>query len=129
MKCLPSFHSKILYVVYDPLILNFRVWASEKGVRFFSPASKLADSSHKNWGVSKTLGRGQFFSFLLFFISFISVFLNLNADFSICVSSESLIPISSKWHLNRMQWRSHFKNNPRDTSSKSRVQKLRKFHY
>ena len=31
--------------VYDPLIRNLRVWASEKRVRNFSRASKLANSS------------------------------------------------------------------------------------
>ena len=31
--------------VYDPLISNFRVWASDKRVRIFSQASKLANSS------------------------------------------------------------------------------------
>ena len=31
--------------VYDPLIRNFRVWASDKRVRIFSRASKLANSS------------------------------------------------------------------------------------
>ena len=30
--------------VYDPLIRNFQVWASEKRVRFFSRASKFANS-------------------------------------------------------------------------------------
>ena len=29
--------------VYDPLIRNFRVWASEKRVQIFSRASKLAN--------------------------------------------------------------------------------------
>ena len=31
--------------VYDPLIRNFRVWASDKRVRIFSRASKLANLS------------------------------------------------------------------------------------
>ena len=31
--------------VYDPLICNFRVWASDKGVRISSGASKLANLS------------------------------------------------------------------------------------
>ena len=31
--------------VYDPLIRNFRVWASDKRVRIFSQASKLANLS------------------------------------------------------------------------------------
>ena len=31
--------------VYDPLIRNFRVWASDKRVRIFPRASKLANSS------------------------------------------------------------------------------------
>ena len=35
------------YLVYDPLIQNFRVWASEKRVRIFSAASKLANSRQK----------------------------------------------------------------------------------
>ena len=30
--------------VYDPLIRNFRVWASDKCVRIFSRASKLTNS-------------------------------------------------------------------------------------
>ena len=30
--------------VYDPLIRNFRVWASEKCVQIFSRASKLTKS-------------------------------------------------------------------------------------
>ena len=33
--------------VYDPLIRNFRVWASDKRVRIFPRASKLANSSQK----------------------------------------------------------------------------------
>ena len=43
MKFSPTF---LFYNVegYDPLIRNFRVWASEKRVRFFSRASKLANS-------------------------------------------------------------------------------------
>ena len=31
--------------VYDPLIRNFRVWVSDKHVRIFPRASKLANSS------------------------------------------------------------------------------------
>ena len=31
--------------VYDPLIRNFRVWASDKRVRIFFRASKLGNSS------------------------------------------------------------------------------------
>ena len=31
--------------VYDPLIRNFRVWASDNRVRIFSRASKLANAS------------------------------------------------------------------------------------
>ena len=44
MKFSPSF---LFYniEVYDPLIRNFRVWASEKRVRIISRASKLANSS------------------------------------------------------------------------------------
>ena len=30
--------------VHDPLIRNFRVWASDKRIRIFSRASKLANS-------------------------------------------------------------------------------------
>ena len=33
--------------VYDPLIRNFRVWASDKSIRIFSGASKLANSESK----------------------------------------------------------------------------------
>ena len=44
MKFSPSF---LFYniEVYDPLIRNFRVWASEKRVRIISRASKLTNSS------------------------------------------------------------------------------------
>ena len=44
MKLSPTF---LLYniKVYDPLIRNFLVWASDKCVRIFSRASKLANSN------------------------------------------------------------------------------------
>ena len=57
----PLFILKYYIEVYDPLIRNFRVWASDKGVRIFSPVSKLANPRKKKWGISKTRGRGQFF--------------------------------------------------------------------
>ena len=44
MKFSPTFLFQNI-AVYDPLIRNFRVWTSDKGVRIFSPASKLANSS------------------------------------------------------------------------------------
>ena len=46
MKFLPTFLFESIEV-YDPLIRNFRVWASEKLVRVYSPASKLANSRQK----------------------------------------------------------------------------------
>ena len=44
MKFLPTF---LFYniEVYDPLICNFRVWASDKHIQIFSRDSKLANSS------------------------------------------------------------------------------------
>ena len=44
MKFSPTF-SFYDIEVYDPLIRNFRVWASDKRVRIFSRALKLANSS------------------------------------------------------------------------------------
>ena len=44
MKFLPTF---LFYNIefYDPLIRNFRVWASDKRVQFFSRVLKLTNSS------------------------------------------------------------------------------------
>ena len=44
MKFSPTFLFKIIEV-YDPLIRNFRVWASDKRARIFSRTSKLVNSS------------------------------------------------------------------------------------
>ena len=45
MKFLPLFHSKILKSMIIWFVILIRVWASDKRVKFFSQASKLANSS------------------------------------------------------------------------------------
>ena len=44
MKFSPTFLFNNIEV-YDPLIRNFRVWASDKRVQIFSRTSKLGNSS------------------------------------------------------------------------------------
>ena len=60
------------YWIHDPLICNFRVWASDKNARIFSSASKLANrprSMYQNSNMTPRLSEKTSVFGTVFFVS------------------------------------------------------------